>query len=159
MENIEIRRIEDSSETELMTDWMHGWWGQRENYTREAVRCCMEHSLKREGLPQTYGLYLDGRLIGMYQFTCADLFVRPDIYPWLANVYVDEAHRSKGYGRLLLASVQKSAAESGLDELYLFTEHSGLYEKFGWEFVERIDTHLEPRMQRLYRLRVRQSGI
>ena len=153
-EDIKIRRITDECDLDLMTRWMYSWWGEKEGYSYEAVRCCLSHSLKEKGLPQTYGLYVGGRLIGMYQFTYSDLFPRPDIYPWLANVYLEPEFRGKGFGRMLLASVERSAAAAGLAELYLFTVHSGLYEQFGWKFVEEIDTYLEPRIQRLYKLKV-----
>ena len=112
----------------------------------------MFHSLQEKRLPQTYGLFLDETLIGMCQFTMGDLFSRPDIYPWLANVYIDKVYRSCGYGRFLLNSVRKTAEKAGLKELYLFTTHEGLYEKFGWDFIQEIDTFLEPRTQCLYRL-------
>ena len=36
-------------------------------------------------------------IIGMYQFTYRDLFMRPDIYPWVANVYIDEKYRNNGF--------------------------------------------------------------
>lgn len=101
----------------------------------------------------TFGLYLQGKLIGMYQFTNSDLFVRPDVYPWLANVWLDPAYRGRGYGRRMLATVEEHAKTYlRAPELYLFTQHTGLYEKFGWRFAGEIDTHLAPRMQRLYRL-------
>ncbi len=41
---------------------------------------------------------LDDNIIGMFQFTYEDLSVRPDIYPWLANVYIDEKYSKMGYG-------------------------------------------------------------
>ena len=131
---------------------MYGWWGEAEGYRYEAVYACLSHSLQAQRLPQTYGLFLDDTLIGMYQFTMEDLFPRPDIYPWLANVYIEASYRGFGYGRYLLDSVKETAASAGLTELYLFTVHNGLYEQFGWEFVQEIDTFLQPRIQRLYRL-------
>ena len=151
-DSVEIRRMVDQSNLQMLTEWMYGWWGKKEGYSKEAVGCYLSHSFGTDRLPQTFGLFLNGNLIGMYQFTNGDLFVRPDIYPWLANVYIDEKYRSAGYGRILLSSVRKSAEEAGLKELFLFTAHCGLYEKFGWEFIEEIDTYLEPRLQRLYRL-------
>ena len=53
----------------------------------------------------------------------------------------------------LLATVRENADRylPG-SELHLFTTHAGLYEKFGWVFEAEIDTFLEPRIQRLYRL-------
>lgn len=142
---------------EQVTQWMIDWWGEEEGYSREAVRSYVAHGLQQTRLPQTYGLYLEGELIGVYQFRLDDLFVRPDLYPWLANVYIDGPYRKQGYGRLLLESV-KDNARAGLpdDELYLYTRHVDLYEKYGWEFVGEVDTCLQKDpLQRLYRLKLR----
>ena len=148
-----VRRVTDEADLEKMTGWMHGWWGPQEGYCHDAVRVYLARGIHSQTLPQTYGMYLDGRLIGMYQFTRGDLFVRPDLSPWLANVYVDEPFRKGGYGRQMLSTVLENArANLQTDAVYLYTSHQGLYEKFGWTFVEEVDTFLKPRMQRLYRL-------
>ena len=73
-------------------------------------------------------------------------------------MYLEPRFRGVGLGRVLLESVRGNASAAGLDELYLYTAHTGLYEKFGWEYVRDIDTYLEPRMQRLYRLEVLRPG-
>ena len=146
-----VQKITDETHLDTITGWMYAWWGKAEGYSYEAVRACMAHSLQEQRLPQTYGLFRDSKLVGMYQFTNGDLFPRPDLYPWLANLYIDPACRGAGLGRFLIESVRRHAANAGLKELYLFTTHSGLYEKFGWAFVQEIDTFLEPRIQRLYK--------
>lgn len=137
-----------------ITDWMYNWWGISEGYTYEAVKCYVENSFQTDRLPQTYGMYLNDILIGMYQFTYDDLFARPDIYPWLANVYVDEKYRNMGYGKYLINSIKDNARENlGFGEIYLFTKHQGLYEKYGWKFVCEIDTFNDiSRIERLYKL-------
>ena len=63
----------------------------------------------------------------------------------------------KGYGKIMMESIRENAARSlEYDEVYLFTGHVGLYEKFGWEFVKEIDTHMEMEgIARLYRLPLR----
>ena len=149
---LQMRKITDYSQLDKITGWMYGWWGEKEGYAYEAVHSYMAHSLNDRRLPQTYGLYLGEELIGMYQFTYEDLFARPDIYPWLANVYIEPRHRNKGYGGYLLRSVKENAAANLREsELFLFTAHEGLYEKYGWEYAGEIDTFLEPNKQRLYR--------
>ena len=155
MERFTVERITEPDGIETIAGWMYAWWGAREGYAREAVLESMRHSLHTDRLPMTFGAYLDGTLIGVYQFTNGDLFVRPDVTPWLANVYLDPAYRGKGFGRRMLSTVRKNAAQylPGT-ELHLFTRHDGLYEKFGWVFEAEIDTFLEPRIQRLYRLPV-----
>lgn len=144
----------DDRMLDTMTEWMYRWWGQNEGRSYEEVRCYMEHGVQEERLPQTYGMFLDGVLIGMYQFRLDDLFVRPDLYPWLANVFLDPAYRNRGYGTILMESIRCNAGRTlPFRELFLYTTHTELYERYGWDFVGEIDTFLkEDRVQRLYRL-------
>lgn len=114
----------------------------------------MQHSLLKDRLPKTYGLFLDNKIIGMFQLTLEDLKVRPDIYPWLANVYIAEKYRGKGFGRKLLESV-RDIAQSNLEfkEIFLYTKHKRLYEKFDWKYVCEIGTfNEESRIESLYKL-------
>ncbi len=136
---------------------MYNWWGKRDRYSKDAVKCFMQHSMEDNRLPQTYGVFLDNKIIGMYQFAYDDLSARPDIYPWFANVYINESYRGKGYGRRLLESVFDNAKENiNFDEIFLYTKHMGLYEKFGWNFIEEVDTFKkEKRIERLYKLDLR----
>lgn len=152
---VQIRKLTDIDDCTLrtITDWMYNWWGIEDGYSYEAVRCRMKHSCNEDRLPQTYGLYLNDKLIGMYQFTLEDVFVKPDLYPWLACVYISEEYRNKGYGRILMESVEVQAKENlNFEELYLFTKHETLYEKFGWEFVSNIKTYKQnDSVQKLYK--------
>lgn len=154
--SFQIRQITAPDDIMINTivEWMYAWWGQSEGYSIDALMQYIKHSMQKQRLPQTYGLFLNHTLIGMYQFRFDDLFVRPDIYPWLANVYIDERFRGFGYGKELMQSIYFNAKHHlGFHELFLFTKHIGFYEKFGWEFISEIDTYLETcRVQRLYRL-------
>jgi len=154
MGQLSVRKITDEVHLDKMTDWLYDWWGKAEGYSYEAVRTYMAYSIQEQRLPQTYGLFRGDELVGMYQFTNGDLFPRPDLYPWLANVYIEKDCRAEGFGRFLLESVRGCAAKAGLKELYLFTVHDSLYEKFGWTFVQETDTFLEPRIQRLYKIEI-----
>lgn len=144
----------DEENLKIMTRWMYEWWGIEDGYSIEEVECFMKHSFQKERLPQTYGLFLNGTIIGMYQFAYEDLSIRPDIYPWLANVYIDEKYRNNGYAKYMLNTVYENARNAlNFDELYLYTKHIGLYEKFGFEYTSKFDTYRKnPRIQRLYKL-------
>ena len=144
----------DNDILNTITTWMYNWWGIKDGYSFEAVKCFMQHSLQKDRLPKTYGLFLNDTIIGMFQLTYEDLAVRPYIYPWLANVYIDEKYRKMGYSKNLLEGV-KNIAQSSLEfnELFLYTKHIGLYEKFGWKYISQINTYKdESRMERLYKL-------
>ena len=140
---------------EAVYDWNYRWWGVRDGVSPAEVRCTLAHSLNRDDrLPQTFVAVEKGRALGMYQLSMIDdLYSRPDLYPWLIDVYVAEACRGRGVGRALLETVPENARAAGLKELYLYTAHMGLYERFGWTFVEEVDTFRDesPR-ERLYRL-------
>ena len=156
IEDIKIRKITETSQENInkMTNWMYEWWAKDEGITYEQVKSFIEHSMQEKRLPQTYGAFIGKNIVGMYQFSYEDLFARPDVYPWLANVYVDEKYRNEGICRKMMESVKKNA-ESNMDfqELWLYTKHVGLYEKFGWKYISNFDTYnKEDRIQRLYRL-------
>ena len=135
--------------------WLMDWWGREEHFSEEKMHSYVCNSLCAGRIPQTHLLLLGGDAVGMYQLSMADLEVRPDIYPWLINVFVKEEYRGRGYLKLLVDSAIKEAEKLGLRELYLFTKYAGLYERYGWSLVETFRTFLtEDDVQRLYRLEI-----
>ncbi len=153
---MEIVRLTDKNtpEFEKIVLWSYNWWGKPTGKSEEEVRCILENSLKTERLPQTFVALSDGEALGMYQLSMHDdLGSRPDIYPWLINVYVDEAARGRGVCAEMMKTVAENARAANLSELYLYTKHIGLYEKYGWEFLEEVKTfNEESPIERLYRL-------
>lgn len=95
--NLEFKQLIDVDDKILkkVTTWIYDWWGRDQHYSFLEIECFMKHSMQKERLPQTYGLFLNDNIIGMYQFSYEDLDVRPDIYPYLSNVYIDEKYRNK----------------------------------------------------------------
>ena len=122
----------------------------------EQIEYLTEHSICTDRLPQTFVAIDEGVPVGMYQLSMSDdLFGRPDIYPWLINVYVGEEFRGRQICRKLMETVSQKAKEAGLSEIYLYTHHVGLYEKFGWKLVEKVKTFNEDSpLEGLYRLDV-----
>lgn len=153
----EVQKITylDEDNLNIITDWMYNWWGQTEGYSIEELKCYILNSLQSDRLPLTYGIFNNNKIIAMYQFAYSDLDARPDLYPWLANVYVDKDYRNKGIGKLLLESVKENIRHTNFKEIYLYTYHNNFYEKFGFKFVSKIDTFkCNPRIQNLYKFEV-----
>lgn len=153
---MKVIRLEDKNNDifNKICEWNYNWWGIKNGNSIEEVECYLEHSLCENRLPQTYVAMIDNEPVGMYQITMSDdLVSRPDIYPWLVNVYVDEKYREKKLCRKLMNTVKENAKKVNLTELYLYTKHIGLYEKFDWEFVEEVNNFKsDSPIERLYRL-------
>mgnify|MGYP004526124363 FL=1 len=155
---MEIIKLEESNNLffDKICDWYYNWLGIKNNESIEEIKCTFEHSLCKNKLPQTFVALIDGEPAGMYQLSMSDdLNSRPDLYPWLINVYVDEKFRGRNVARELMNIVKENAKELGLTELYLYTKHIGLYEKFGWKFIEEVKTFKDDSpVERLYKLEI-----
>ncbi len=155
---MEIIKLEESNNLffDKICDWYYNWLGIKNNESIEEIKCTFEHSLCKNKLPQTFVAVIDGEPAGMYQLSMSDdLNSRPDLYPWLINVYVDEKFRGRNVARELMNTVKENAKELGVTELYLYTKHIGLYEKFGWKFIEEVKTFKDDSpVERLYKLEI-----
>ena len=156
---IKVEKVKKLNEKDLnkLANWLYEMWGRDEEQTIEGMKSYVLNSMQEKRLPQLYELYLKEKIIGIYSFTYDDLTPRPDIYPWLANVYIEKKYRGKGYGRILINSVKENLKNNTkIKEIYLYTKHDGLYEKFGWTFITEIDTfEKQDRIQRLYKLTIK----
>jgi len=138
-----------------LCDWMFNWWGKSEGKSKEWVEHYMQHSFNKNSLPFTIIAFNEqNEEVAMCQVTMHDLEVRPDIYPYVANLFVQNEYRGNGLVNMLLKKALSVAQKIGVYEIYIYTEHVGLYEKYGWEFVGEIDTFLSPRIQRLYKINI-----
>jgi len=68
-----------------------------------------------------------------------DLTTRPELTPWLASVYVDQAHRRKGVGSRVVQRIMEEAATLGFETLYLITpDQQNFYTHLGWSELETV---------------------
>ena len=80
-----------------------------------------------------------------------DFHVRPDLAPNVCAVFVEEPHRKQGLAGALLNHIARDMQTKGCDTLYLATEHTSFYERYGWEFYTFVKESNSDHMTRLYR--------
>ena len=96
------------------------------------IRSCLHSD---SPLPQWYVLMLNGKMIAGAGLITNDFISRMDLWPWLAAVYVEEEYRGHALGSVLIRHALKDAARLGFDKLYLATDHTGYYEKYGFGMI------------------------
>ena len=126
--------------------WFHEKWG----VPTEAYLECMNAYLNKEN---EYGWYLclnDNEIIGGLGVIENDFHNRPDLKPNVCAVYVEEKYRHQGIAGKLLNLVVESEKKKGISPLYLLTDHTGFYERYGWEFLCYVQGNDEDHLSKMY---------
>lgn len=82
-------------------------------------------------------LLMDGdNLVAFLTLTRQDTVRDESMYPWIGFVYTMPEYRGNRYSEKLMNYAENVAREKGFDKVYVATDHIGLYEKFGYEYLE-----------------------
>lgn len=92
------------------------------------------------GWGSVYLLAEGDQLVSFLTLTQKDCVPDDTLYPWIGFVYTSPAYRGRRCAGVLLDHAVAVAGEHGADRVWLATDHIGLYEKYGFEYVEnRLD--------------------
>ena len=92
------------------------------------------------GWGKLYLLVNGDELISFVTLSAEDCISAPKLTPWLGFFHTAPKYRGNRYGKILIDHVCKKAKDMGYKEIYLATDHTGLYEKYGFHYFEnRID--------------------
>lgn len=64
-----------------------------------------------------------------------DFHERKDLTPNVCAVYTEPEYRGRGIAGKMLNYVCDDMRQKGIDTLYLVTDHTGFYERYGWQFL------------------------
>lgn len=126
--------------------WFHEKWG----VPQKAYLSCMEAYLAQE---TEYGWYLclDGeRIVGGLGVIPNDFHERKDLTPNVCAVYTEEDCRCQGIAGILLDMVVEDLRSKGITPVYLITEHTSFYERYGWEFFRMVQAEDSAEKMRMY---------
>lgn len=121
----------------LLRDGAAAWFSQRWHIPYEAYRDSMDACIEQQcEVPQWY-LLLNGeqKIIAGAGVIENDFHVRKDLAPNLCALWVEEEYRCGGLAGDLLHFIRNDMGEKGCSRLYLLTDHTSFYEKYGWSFL------------------------
>ena len=147
MENYTYIKLRERPELkQIAADWFHSKWG----VPTKAYLKCMSAYLSGE---TEYGWYLcmdDDKIIGGMGVIENDFHDRKDITPNVCAVYTEKDYRGKGIAGHLLNIVVEDMKSKGITPIYLITDHTSFYERYGWEFLCMVQGDGESHMTRMY---------
>ena len=93
-------------------------------------------------------------LISFCTYAKRDDIQPTDLSPWIGFVYTFPEYRGHRYPGYLFKEVGRLAKEENVSEVYISTDHIGLYEKYGCEYRTQLKNK-DGEMSRIYVLPIR----
>jgi GNAT superfamily N-acetyltransferase len=141
-------RLTDRPEMKAqMANWFHEKWGIPLEAYLESMDACLTASAP---VPQWYVAVEGSRIIGGMGVIENDFHSRKDLAPNVCAVYTEEEHRGNRIAGNLLDFVVEDMRKQGISPLYLVTDHTSFYERYGWEFYCMAQGDGEPEPTRVY---------
>ena len=147
MENYTYLEIQERPElAQTAARWFHEKWG----IPAETYLSCMNACIRGE---TDYGWYLcldRDKIIGGMGVIENDFHDRKDLAPNVCAVYTEENYRCKGIAGHLLDMVVEDMKSKGICPIYLVTDYTAFYERYGWEFLCMVQGDGESNLTRMY---------
>lgn len=127
--------------------WFHEKWGVPESAYLASMEECLSGA---RAVPQWYLAIEDTRIVAGMGVIENDFHNRHDLTPNVCAVYTEPDHRCRGIAGALLHFVCADMKMRGVDTLYLLTDHTSFYERYGWSFFCMVQGNGEPEPSRMY---------
>lgn len=126
------------------------WFSSKWSVPKEAYLQCMNAYINGE---TDYGWYLcldEDKIIAGLGVIENDFHSRKDLRPNICAVYTDEKYRNQGIAGKLLNMAVQDLKEKGISPVYLVTNHTNFYERYGWQFYDMVKCDNEFELSRIY---------
>lgn len=140
MTYMKIEYLEDRPEliSELADFHFAEWSYLNPGETLEGKAEYIRSNCGRNGVP-SFVIAVEGtELMGSASLIAHDMDNRPDLTPWLADVYVKPMFRRQGIATALIRRIETEAKSAGIARLFLYTPDAAeLYRHLGWSMFEK----------------------
>ncbi len=132
---LKIQKVDKDTElAERLLDFVRNFsWKEVKEHTLRVIT-----NWEFEAWETPFVALMDGRIVGMVTLMKSDYYPLPEIYPWVSTLFVTEDYRGQRISGKLIDFANQHARELGFGKTYIPTEHTGLYEKYGYSYVRDI---------------------
>lgn len=142
-----IRLIDKPELMEQAAQWFSEKWNIPISAYIESMEECVT---KKNAVPQWYLAMENQCIIGGVGVIENDFHQRKDLTPNVCAVYTEKQKRGHGIAGALLNYVCSDMQEKGMDVLYLISDHTSFYERYGWEFFCMVHEEETNALTRMY---------
>ena len=79
-------------------------------------------------------------LISFCTYAEKDEILSAEYSPWIGFVYTFPQYRGHRYIGALFEKIEYLAKEKNVPQIYISTDHIGLYEKYGFEYLKQMES-------------------
>ena len=126
------------------------WFSSKWGVPTEAYLECMDSYLNHETELGWYLCLSDDKIVAGLGVIENDFHDRRDLSPNICAVYTEAEYRCQGIAGHLLNMAIEDLREKGISLVYLLTDHTGFYERYGFEFYCLAQGDGEETPSRLY---------
>jgi len=145
---MDILKIREHIEiADKAAEWFHSKWEIPVKEYKESIKECLKNKIS---IPQWYVVVENYKIIGGIGVIENDFHNRKDLSPNVCALYVEKEYRCNGIAGKLLQYVIDDMNSFGIDILYLITDHTSFYERYGWVFLCMVQEDEESNMTRMY---------
>jgi GNAT superfamily N-acetyltransferase len=137
-----VAPLTPSSLTKTIADVQFSFWGSLTGY-RSAIdyECFLRRAAISSALPAVLVAMRNDSFIGSVNLLENEMTTRPELSPWMGQLFVKDEERGRGVGRILVDAAIAHAATLGYRRLHLFTSGTlpQFYDSLGWRPLEAIE--------------------
>ncbi len=126
------------------------WFSSKWGVPTEAYLECMDSYLNHETELGWYLCLSDDKIVAGMGVIENDFHDHKDLSPNICAVYTEAEYRCQGIAGHLLNMAVEDLREKGISPVYLLTDHTGFYERYGFEFYCMAQGDGEEILSRLY---------
>jgi N-acetylglutamate synthase-like GNAT family acetyltransferase len=142
-----IKLSEHGDMADSAAAWFHSKWKIPIELYKESIYSSYKN---KKAVPQWYLALESDMIIGGLGCIDNDFHECKELSPNVCAVYVEEGFRRRGIAGKLLNYVCEDMHRSGIDTLYLVTDHTSFYERYGWEYLRMVKADGSPETARMY---------
>jgi GNAT superfamily N-acetyltransferase len=124
---------------DIVADRIWRAWWKDSGHPLDYISGRLRENLNAEPIPIALVAHDGAAFLGTASVIASDLKERPQYTPWVAAVWVEPRHRSRGTGAALVERATRDCFALGVSRAYLCARpaRSGFYERLGWIPIER----------------------